>query len=144
MDAFLTVNDDSELVRQGLQDLAAEIPKVGRLGVFRTAQRIAKRLRIYPPERPDQTYVRTNTLKNSVEIIPLGNGYNISVDPVSPKGVAYGEYVLGDADGNNQAWMHVGVWSPFANVALEEIYEMPDDVVEQLKLTGEEVGLKVE
>lgn len=143
MDAFLTVNEDSQLVRQGLQDLGADIPKVGRQGIFRTAQRIKTRLRIYPPERPDQTYVRTNTLKNSIEIIPLGDGYEISVDPISPKGVAYGEYVLGDAFGNGQAWMHVGIWTPFANVALEEIYKLPDDVVDELRLDASIHGLEV-
>lgn len=142
-DAFLTVNEDSQLVRRGLQDLATDVPKVGRQGIFRTAQRIAKRLRIYPPERPDQKYIRTNTLKDSVEITPLSNGYEISVKPVSPKGVEYGDYVLGDADGNGQAWMHEGIWTPFANVALEEIYKLPDDVVEQLKFTAAEDGIEV-
>lgn len=143
MDAFLTVDSDAELVRQGLQDLAADIPKVGRLGIFRTAQRIQKRLRIYPPERPDQTYARTFTLKDSVEIESLPTGYHILVDPISPEGVAYGEYVLGDYNGQGQAWMHVGRWVPFANVALEEIYELPDDVVDELKLSGSQHGIEI-
>ena len=36
----LIVQENDVMVRMGLQNLAADIPQVGRLGVYRTAQRI--------------------------------------------------------------------------------------------------------
>ena len=141
-EAFIQVSGNAELVRQGLQNFDADIVKIGRRTIYNTSVRIKNRLRIYPPERPDQTYVRTFALRDSVRVTGLPSGYVISVNPISPKGVAYGGYVVGDADGNGQAWMHKDRWPQFANVALEEIYTLPDEIVNELELSAENNGLE--
>lgn len=58
----------------------------------------------YPPQRPGQKYIRTGR---------LGAGWDIRINPASItiyNHMAYAGYVVGDAKGNKQAWMHRGRW----------------------------------
>lgn len=59
----------------------------------------------YPPRRPQQTYVRTGKLANSWGVRKRSKArYTIT------NSAAYSSYVVGDAQGRNQAWMHAGRW----------------------------------
>lgn len=159
VNAFLEVNEDSQLVRQGLENLAADIPKVGRLGIYRTAQRIIKHMKQSgaPSTSPVQwdsllqmvayfasngfgrgiPTVRTGEYQDGWVARPMDTGYAIENMTEGAK------FIGGDEYGFSQSKIHQGRYPIFANVALEEIYELPADVVDQLKLTAAEDGIEV-
>lgn len=64
-----------------------------------------KGMRNYPPERPGQRYRRTGKLGGSWGTRQAGrlqrSIYNTAV---------YSVYVVGNAEGSGQAWMHRGRW----------------------------------
>lgn len=126
---------NGELVRQGLQDLQAAIPQIGRKVIFDKMNVIAKSMKKYPPPRSGSRYVRTYRLRDSVELIRLDNGYAIEIDPVA-RGRHYGKYVIGDAKGEQQAWMHKGRWHLFAHVVTHHLRRLPDDIEDYLRQSG--------
>lgn len=58
----------------------------------------------YPPKRPGQRYVRTYRLRNGWTVTAKGKGVTIA------NRMPYAGYVMGDARGQRQAWMHRGRW----------------------------------
>ncbi len=118
---------NAELVRMGLQNLDAEIPKIGRKQIYTTAQAVVRREKIYPA-RSGSTYKRTYRFRAGWSIEQYELGYRIL------NRVPYGHYVVGDAFGNNQAWMHQGVWQPFREVADEEAAKLPQAIRDELSL----------
>ena len=129
----------AELVRSGLQDLAAEIPKVGRLQIYRTEQAIVKRLKSYwtsnsPPELP--SYVRTGRLAGGYTITGIPNGYTLS------NNVPYTKYVVGNAYGLNQAWMHArpGRHSLWRDVQDEEVKKLPQEIDDAITVVARRDG----
>lgn len=130
----ITVNN-AELVRKGLQDLSAEIPKIGRLQIYRTEQNVVRRMKMYPPERPAQTYIRTGTLGGGWTITPNTNGYTIRND------TPYTKYVVGNAYGLEQAWMHTGRWNLLRDVQDEELEKLPDEIEKEISITARRLGL---
>jgi hypothetical protein len=122
----------SRIVRQGLQDTQALPPKLGRLFFFRTMQKIVRIMRPYPAERPGQTYRRTGRLRRGWKIVRLGNtGYKIE-NRARFKGQSYLRWVVGDAYGNRQAWMHVGRWKVFRDVVDDEFEKIPPDIATEI------------
>lgn len=126
---------NAELVRKGLQDLSAEIPKIGRLQIYRTAQNIVRRMKVYPPERPGQIYIRTGTLGAGWEITSNANGYTIRND------TPYTKWVVGNAYGLEQAWMHQGRWNLQRDVTDEEVQKLPEEIEKEISMTARRVGL---
>lgn len=130
----------AELVRNGLANLHRDIPKISRLRIKETMDKIAERLKKYPKPRAGQKYVRTYRLRDSVTVIKAGDmAYAIQVDPVR-KGKHYGKYVLGDAKGNGQAWMHKGRWKLFVDVAEHELLKLPKSMEEHIKRASKGYG----
>ena len=67
-------------------------------------------LRTYPPELPDQRYIRTGKRYRATRVEYLGGqSYRLISDP-SYKGRSADPYVLGDAYGQGQARIHQGRW----------------------------------
>jgi len=135
----------AELVRSGLQDLAAEIPKVGRLQIYRTEQAIVKRMKKYPPERINQRYRRTGNLGRAWTITPLPNGYTLSNNVRSPQGVFYTKYVVGNAYGLDQAWMHISTdqgkrWPLLRDVQDEEVKKLPQEIDDAITVVARRDG----
>ena len=128
------------VVRMGLQNLAAEIPQVGRLQIYRTSQRIVSKMKIYPPERIGQKYIRTYNLQRSWEIISRSNGYTIR-NNASFGGRTYAKYPVGNAYGLEQAWMHKGRWQLFRDVNDEEIAKLPPELDGLITQVARRVGL---
>lgn len=64
----------------------------------------------YPPERPGQKYRRTGTLRASWSWHQQGNNAIRFENTAAQQGPPYAIYVVGDASGQRQAWMHVGRW----------------------------------
>lgn len=83
--------------------------------VFRTdRERILKRLRRYPPERPRQRYRRTNRLADeyAVQISVWPGGAKAEVTNPTP----YRKWVRGP----EQAWMHQGRWEKETDILESE------------------------
>ncbi len=118
---------NAELVRMGLQNLDAEIPKIGKKQIYLTAQAVIRREKVYP-SRSGSRYKRTYQFRAGWSIEEYALGYRIL------NRVAYGHYVVGDAFGNNQAWMHKGIWTPFREVADEETAKLPQAIRDELSL----------
>lgn len=66
---------------------------------------LLKGRQFYPPERPGQRYRRTGKLGESWKQRQYGR-YHVSFTNATP----YAQYVVGDGEGNKQAWMHTGRW----------------------------------
>jgi hypothetical protein len=125
----------ADLVRQGLQNLGAEIPQIGRLQIYRTEQAIVRRMKLYPPERAGQTYIRTMTLGGAWSIASNTNGYTLSND------TPYAKYVVGTAYGTEQAWMHQGRWNLLRDVQDEEVAKLPAEIEREISVVARRNGL---
>jgi hypothetical protein len=136
----LSIKVKGELVRKGLQDLAAEIPKIGRQQIRTMLNRVARRMQEYPGERPGQTYKRTGRLFYSWKIEEIQNGYTIS-NTAARKGRAYAGYVVGDAYGTQQAWMHKGRWLVTRDVVEEEVTKLPPAIEDEITMVARRSGL---
>ena len=131
---------NAELVRTGLQNLAAEIPRIGKMQIYRTEQAIVRRMKEYwtigrPPELP--SYVRTGRLAGGYFISPTSNGYKVTNE------VPYTKYVVGNAYGLEQAWMHAkpGRHQLFRDVTEEEIDKLPAEIEQEITLAARRSGL---
>lgn len=135
----LSITTNAKLVSMGLQNLAREIPRIGRGQIWKTMQRVRTRARIYPPERPLQKYVRTFRLRDNWKISKAStaeNGYTIS------NTTPYTKYVMGSAYGTEQAWMHVGRWTPTRDIMEEELALLPAEIVSEINMVARREGLK--
>jgi len=100
----------AKLVRKGLENLRLKVPQIARSRIFDSLKRVVAVMQRYPPPRPMQRYKRTFKLKRGWRILRKGpTGYTI-LNRASYRGRAYPKYVVGDAKGGTQAWMHVGRW----------------------------------
>ena len=137
------------MVRMGLQNLAAEIPQVGRLGVYRTAQRIVSRLKqpgspiSYPVHWDSDKQrvaffasggfgrgiptVRSGETNGAWTLTSLSNGYEI--DNQSSGSL----FVYGDLFGRGQSLIHKDRWPLFKDVVDDEVGNLPDDVGAELR-----------
>ncbi len=135
------VGPGAKIVRKGLQDLAAEVPKIGRQQVRNTLERIKRVMGIYPPERPGQDYVRTFKLRRGWKIESAGpSGYKIS-NRARFRGRSYVKYVVGTAAGTMQAWMHKGRWPLFRNVVDAEGAKLPFEIARHITIKARKLRL---
>lgn len=125
----------AEIVRKGLQDLGAEIPKVGRQQIYLTASAIARRMREYPPPPAMSTYVRTGTLGGGWQVVSRSDGYTIM------NNTPYTKYVVGNAYGLEQAWMHQDRWQLLRDVTEDETSKLPEEIIKEIELVARRVGL---
>lgn len=156
----LSVQVRGELVRKGLQDLTdREAPKIGRQQVRVTMERIKRRMEAYPPEPPGQSitevhavlgtiyrpakgrYRRTGRLGRSwmIEALLDNKGYRIS-NTAAHKGRFYAPYVVGNAYGLRQAWMHKGRWQLLRDVTEEEVGRMIPAIREHIVMAARRKG----
>ncbi len=135
----LTVRN-AKLVAKGLQNLRADIPKIAKNNIENVFKRAVKQMKEYPPERPNQTYIRTYEFKNSWQIIPMATGFKVT-NTATRRGTRYPFYVVGDAVGQGQAWMHVGRWLLFRDVLDFEMTKLPNITEEHLRIRAKEEGL---
>jgi hypothetical protein len=127
----ISITSNAPQVKKALENLASDIPEIGRGRIYGYTQRVVKRLKEYPPKPVGSKYKRTFKLRKSVMSKEIKNGYRISVDPVA-KGKHYGKYPLGNAYGQGQAWMHVGRWTPMRDVADQEAEKLPKEIRDQI------------
>lgn len=130
----LSIRVQGTLVRNGLQNLDAEIPKVSRLVIYRSSQRIIQRMKGYP-SRSGSKYNRTFRFRDNWLITAREDGYQVQ------NRTPYGRYVVGSAFGGGQAWMHVGIWTPLRDVAEEEVKNLPQDISKEIIMVARRNGL---
>ena len=152
----LSITVDGELVRKGLQDLEAEIPKIGRQQIRTVVNRIVRRMQVYPPEPAHRTRVsqhatlgtiftktgRTGRLFRSWAVLEIkGKGYAVE-NRAAKRGKEYARYVVGDAYGTGQAWMHKGRWMIYRDVVDEEVEKLPKPIAEQIVMVARRKGFE--
>lgn len=132
----LSIRVRGELVRQGLEDLSKETPDIGRRRMRGVSTRILEKARKYPPKRPGQRYRRTYNLRNNwkAEAIKGNKGYTIS------NRMRYAHYVVGDAYGTGQAWMHKGRWPLFRDITEQELKELPEAIQDEIVMVARREG----
>ena len=125
-----SIGPGARLVRQGLQNLRAEIPKIGRLRIYETAERIMRKMQKYPPTRQGQRYIRTFRFRDSWTIARADNGNVLS------NRAPYAIFVVGNAYGQGQARVHVGRWPLFRDVADAEVERLPKTIQENIAMVA--------
>lgn len=97
----------ADVVSEHLQAAARLAPRRLVNTTYDWAQRDVVRhlvVKPYPAARPGQRYKRTHRLQSGWAAEPTADGARIyNKQP-------YAGYVVGDADGKGQAWMHAGRW----------------------------------
>jgi hypothetical protein len=153
------MSPESELVRQGLENLGAELPKIGRRRIYTMMNRIRRRLAVYPSEPSGQSvtsshavlgrvfsrakgrYQRTGRYGRSWKVERLDDGYGLS-NRAAFRGHEYAQYVGGDAYGQGQAWMHKGRWPLMRDVVDDELAKLPPEVEEEIVTVARRNGLE--
>lgn len=154
----LSVKFDGQLVRRGLQDLSAEIPKIGRQPIRAMMERVKRKMQAYPDEPAGQSvvvrhnvlgktyrrargrYERTGNLGASWAITEIEGGYAIE-NTAAHRGRKYGRYVVGDAYGAGQAWMHQGRWQVLRDVVDDEAKTLPPEIDRLIVMVARRNGL---
>lgn len=154
----LSTRVSGQLVRQGLQNLADEIPQIGRLQIYRTMQAIQKRMRqpgakpTYPIQWESEKqrraffasngfgggipHVRINRYVDAWKISKFGDiGYQLSN---TSKGA---QYIGGNAYGQNQSTIHQGRWPLFRDVTDEETRKLPEEINKEIRVVARRYGL---
>lgn len=131
---------NAKMVSKGLANIRAEIPRISELTMKKIADGIVKEMRNYPPKRPRQRYVRTYKLRDAWQVKKLATGYTVK------NGTKYANYVIGTPQGRigngGQAWMHVGRWLLFRDVAEHEVSKaLPNTVEEYIRIKVKQEGL---
>lgn len=149
---------NAELVRMGLQTFEGEVPKVGRLQIYRAMQRAQKRLR-KPGKKPTYPipwdslkqkraffatdgfgggipYKRTGKIVAGWSIVKLDDGYRLinQVDGV--------KYVVGDAYGQSQSRIHQGRWEVYRDVVEQELEPLPQQVRQEISMVAKRLNLR--
>jgi hypothetical protein len=156
----LSIKVDGQLVRQGLQNLGDEIPKIGRLQIYRTAQAIQKRMKQsgakpsgpipWVSKKQRQAFYasdgfgggiphrRTDQYVDAWKIEPLGDtGYQVNN---RSKGAPF---IGGNAYGQRQSPIHQGRWPLFRDVADEETRKLPEEIAKEIRVVARRNNLMV-
>lgn len=109
--AAITVKVDNGRVYQSLRNVGDAIPRITDKAVKNAMTAARDEVRTYPPERPGQRYRRTGKRYRATQVVKVGlRAYRLESNPVYKGGRTANPYVIGDAFGKGQAWMHAGRW----------------------------------
>jgi hypothetical protein len=141
---MISIKADTKLVTQGLQDLKKTPPEIGRRKMLDMANRITRRMEEYPVARNEkEAKRRTGKLYRSWQVKKLEGGYQVSSDARGKNGKSYSHYVVGNAYGTGQAWMHKGRWQLFRDVVDDEVQKMPTEIAGAVRMVARRDGFEV-
>jgi hypothetical protein len=100
------VTDERQVLQSGKR-LGAYFGRLSDARVRESVEGAQAEIQVYPPEIPDQTYERTGTLGRSWRIVHNETRSYTLMSDAQQKGRHYTHYVVGRADGTDQAFMHV-------------------------------------
>lgn len=112
---------------QGLSKTADET-------VVDTLRDVVDIMQAYPPERPNQKYIRTYTFRDAWNVTQLPDAFEIE-NFAEQNGIVYAGWVVGNARGNMQADVHAGRWKVFKEVFDKAILNIPYSIRERLTVT---------
>jgi hypothetical protein len=154
----LSIQVHGELVRKGLQNLADEVPKIGRLQIYQTSLRIRTGMR-QPGAKPTHpiNWASVKQLKAFYASEGFGGGIphrrtdeyvnGWVIEPIGDQGymlvnkTAGAQYIGGNAYGQMQSPIHRGRWPVFRDVADREVEKLPQEINEQIKMVARREGL---
>jgi hypothetical protein len=154
----IRVTSNAKLVAKSLQDLGAEIPKVGRQQIYNVALRSRTILRKpgKKSKRPvpwdsirqkikvliilryvlkEMPYRRRGIYNKAFNIVKQPNGYDIINEQERAT------YISGDADGKGQSKIFRGRYPIMRNVIDQEMDKLPTAVVAHIELVAQKKGL---
>ena len=121
----LTVNDGE--VKTIVQKAVLAVNKLPDKIVKVEMQAAREEARFYPPELPDQQYIRTGKRYAATKLVKVERAkYRIESTPRYRYGQTGNPYIIGDARGRGQARIHEGRWNLLADVmarAVERIVQ---------------------
>ncbi len=126
-------------VANRLRRLASESPRVADKVLYKWGQETRATLKStpYPSKRPGQKYKRTGRLANSWKVERGKPGQVAIVNSAKgPRGQLYPTYVVGDAKGDKQAWMHSKRWWKARDVMDKEAKRLPAALTKALMRIG--------
>ena len=151
----LSITVDGKLVRQGLEDLDAEIPQIGTLQIYQRLLSARTRLR-RPGKRPFLPIRWVNPKQRRAfyasegfgggiphirrgseaawELIKIENGYMLTNKSSGAK------WIWGDAYGNDQSKILVDNWPNFRDVTEQELEGLPDAIGENIMMVARRKG----
>lgn len=147
----------AKMVRQGLEDFAAEVPKIGRQRIWTMMQEARSILATpgqpisYPVNWDSEKqrryviamlrgqnnlpYNRTGRLPGAWKIERIGDGYRL----YNPEDAAV--YVYGNYEGARQSRIHQGRHPVMQEVLEERITNLPPQIEEEITYYARKVGL---
>ena len=118
---------------------ADEVPVTTGHEIRKVMERSKRVLVQQPPQRPGQTYVRTQTLVSGWKVTNVQSPYvGHGLQNYTP----YTQWVTGNEFGQMQAWMHVNRWPVFREVVEEFVEEVPDNIKKQIMVVAGAAGLR--
>ena len=156
MPVQLTVHTTgADLVRQGLEDLGKEIPRIGRLRIYEALKRAQSKLRIpkarprspiqWDSERQRRAFFATDGFGRGIpttrsgaslrwQITATANGYTLA-NPTDYASHLYGRY-----DGSGQSRIFRGEYPLFVDVVENEIENLPQEIEQHITYKARERG----
>lgn len=147
----------SELVRQGLEDVLNEAPKIGRKRIYDMMRDVLKILKTpgkkptYPIKwdsdrqrryviamlraRDNLPYRRTDALPRGWDIARVDKGYRLA------NAASAAVYVYGNYEGERQSSIHEGRHPVFQEIVEEAIQELPPDIEQHITYYARQRGM---
>jgi hypothetical protein len=153
------VTSNAKVVKKSLQDLGAEIPKVGRLQIYNVMVRSKARLS-KPGKKPtypikwdslrqkikvliilryvlrEMPYRRRDLYRKAFRIIKQEEGYDLANDMDRASAIS------GDAEGKGQSRIFQGRYPIMREVIDEEMEKLPTAVVAHLQIVAKQKGFE--
>jgi hypothetical protein len=131
--ATITVKVENQKVKQGLRVVGDAIPRATDRLVKKTMEAARDEVRTYPPELPGQKYKRTGRRYRATKVVRADTrAYRLESNPVYPGGRTANPFVVGDAKGLGQAWMHVGRWTKIKDAVDKHVKALLKDISQEI------------
>lgn len=153
----ISVRVETELVRQNLQNLFAEVPKIGKFKIRNLMERIRNRMGgpgkkstrpvKWDSEKQRKAYFatdgfgrgiptqRTGKYQRGWKVKALGeSGYTLSNSQAGAK------YIGGSAYGTGQSRIHMGRWVLLRDATDLEVSKLPAEILKEIRLVSRRKG----
>lgn len=130
----IRVSDTRVLARLSTIEAADRLAIQPALAEFGDEQVAEFRNLPYPPERAGQTYIRTFDLRGSWSGQASTRTRYVINNDANARGNYYAVYVVGDGDGEGQAWMHKRRWWKARDIIDQRMPRFTDKLRERMGL----------
>jgi hypothetical protein len=126
---------NADAVAAAIEKLGTGIADASKVRIYATAQSVVRVMKEYPPVPFMSNYVRTGRLGEGWQIISRNGGYAVK------NNTPYTKYVVGNAYGLEQAWMHEGYWQRLRDVVDDEVSKLPEELINEINMVARRLGL---